>query len=585
MSILEELIKYCECPEPLGCLLLTGEWGCGKTFFIEDNLKKAIEGEHIIIRISLFGINSANDLRDLIKQKWLELYLHQKGIENIFDYIIPSKKFLPEIIKNERIRKLLQYNYWELIKISNRIGNKNVILVFDDLERSIIDTSQVFGIINDYYENNHFHIIIIANESFLIQENRNSKTIYKELKEKVVQLSLPFIIDYNLVIAKVINRINNIDESYKNFLVEQKQNLSNLFTGNVVDESTLGMIPHNIRIFQFALLDFERVYKILRDNKIEDQKKFLFSFVSCYMVYKSNVIKENDINEDLLKKITAKLYPSYFCPEFSPSPIIRWIMDNIWDENAIEESLKYYKNIYENLNPEDELRINDILNMEEERIQAGFPQVLQWAYNGILTIDEYTNFIVNANRSYVCHFNFPCEINWERVEKGIFLCMQKILNNDAIQYTRKEISTQLYVGQNAYKIISSFLSNNESEYSANRNFYLAHISDNSYATWLDLQSRTYKCFDKEMAKITFDALTQLSNKNRCKFQEEFITLCNNCFFTPRSINGFKTLIEYLIYEIDKLNLENRQITSSIFLSLVDKLIDIISRLGEQTDNE
>lgn len=36
MNTLEELIYYCKEPEPVGALLLNGEWGCGKTYLIDN---------------------------------------------------------------------------------------------------------------------------------------------------------------------------------------------------------------------------------------------------------------------------------------------------------------------------------------------------------------------------------------------------------------------------------------------------------------------------------------------------------------------------------------------------------------------
>ena len=43
MRTLDELLYYCEEPEPVGAILLTGEWGCGKTYLIDNDLKDALE--------------------------------------------------------------------------------------------------------------------------------------------------------------------------------------------------------------------------------------------------------------------------------------------------------------------------------------------------------------------------------------------------------------------------------------------------------------------------------------------------------------------------------------------------------------
>ena len=72
MSALDELIHYCNEKKPIGAMLLTGEWGCGKTYLIESDLTKALEHTHIIVKVSLFGITDVGTLRSTIRQKWFE---------------------------------------------------------------------------------------------------------------------------------------------------------------------------------------------------------------------------------------------------------------------------------------------------------------------------------------------------------------------------------------------------------------------------------------------------------------------------------------------------------------------------------
>jgi Mg-chelatase subunit ChlI len=50
LDTLKELKYYCEEDTPVGAMLLTGEWGCGKTYLIDHGLKDTLENTHIIIR-------------------------------------------------------------------------------------------------------------------------------------------------------------------------------------------------------------------------------------------------------------------------------------------------------------------------------------------------------------------------------------------------------------------------------------------------------------------------------------------------------------------------------------------------------
>ena len=73
MSSLDELIHYCNEPDPVGALMLTGEWGCGKTYTIERELTEALKDTHIIVRISLFGMNDVKALRNAVRNRWFEV--------------------------------------------------------------------------------------------------------------------------------------------------------------------------------------------------------------------------------------------------------------------------------------------------------------------------------------------------------------------------------------------------------------------------------------------------------------------------------------------------------------------------------
>lgn len=79
MNTLDELIYYCEEKEPVGALMLIGEWGCGKTYLIEHELSDKLKESHIIIRVSLFGISSVEAVAAIVKQSWTDASLNDKG--------------------------------------------------------------------------------------------------------------------------------------------------------------------------------------------------------------------------------------------------------------------------------------------------------------------------------------------------------------------------------------------------------------------------------------------------------------------------------------------------------------------------
>ena len=71
MDTLEELKYYCDEPQPVGALMLTGEWGCGKTYLLNNMLTDELKDTHIILRVSLFGMESIEEIRTEVKKCWL----------------------------------------------------------------------------------------------------------------------------------------------------------------------------------------------------------------------------------------------------------------------------------------------------------------------------------------------------------------------------------------------------------------------------------------------------------------------------------------------------------------------------------
>lgn len=48
MNLIEELKNYCDINNPVGALMLSGEWGCGKTYLIKTKFIDQIMNYHIV---------------------------------------------------------------------------------------------------------------------------------------------------------------------------------------------------------------------------------------------------------------------------------------------------------------------------------------------------------------------------------------------------------------------------------------------------------------------------------------------------------------------------------------------------------
>ena len=212
MNLIEELKNYCEINNPVGALMLSGEWGSGKTYLIKSKFIPSVKDNYVFLCVSLFGIDSLDRLRAEVKKKWLEkaseldklngikVSKFTDSYKRIFGTI---KDILPENWqkKGEVVSSIM--DLVNFVPISNTISDKKVILVFDDLERTNITYTDLLGCINDYCENQNFNTIIVANEE-KIKDKTNNELLYHEIKEKIVQRVIPFVPDYEEVVSNSI---------------------------------------------------------------------------------------------------------------------------------------------------------------------------------------------------------------------------------------------------------------------------------------------------------------------------------------------------------------------------------------------
>ena len=209
MSTLHELIYYCSEEDPMGAVLLTGEWGCGKTYLVETTLAKALSNSHMIVRVSLFGINSIDALNEAVHRQWLyvctpflgKLKQQREKLKKDSGFFAAVGNALRAVnpVAGGVASAMVAVDPIDLIPISPEADDlasgvrKKVVLVFDDLERSRLDSLEILGCINDYCENQDFNSIIIANEDEAfayagVKEEAALDVLAKKAKVAVVKI-------------------------------------------------------------------------------------------------------------------------------------------------------------------------------------------------------------------------------------------------------------------------------------------------------------------------------------------------------------------------------------------------------------
>lgn len=659
MNTLEELIYYCKEPEPVGALLLTGEWGCGKTYLIENSLENELENKAYVVRISLFGITTLEEMHETTKAKWMEAYYKSKGINNIAERLQKGKDIFAKVeVMPDFVKGMASTNWSSFIDMKNKIDNKSVILVFDDLERCCMNNVDVLGAINDYCENQKFHTIIVANqdkmstkqESITIdakldienmqqggRNNENKKQVvlkmnvppkketgeisYTEIKEKIIQRTVEYRPNYPAIVKAVIADMKyqesaEKDDGYKEFVENCENGLLELFapdwediTKTIIEETesifeqksitnkenTVDKLkrPHNIRSLKCAINDFYRVYLLLRKNAFENVEMWFYSFTAYMISYKADIAKEGKYGTLLSDNEVRKLYPA-FQNQYMLKAVKQWILHGVWNERAILHEMQVIKEREKADTPVDIVRTYRIIDVDEEVIQEGFKGVLDMAYTGMLSLDEYVLLIENSSWSRRYQFSLPETINWYEVRKGINTCIEKPIESQIdgqqlhsiIGYENREYFSD--EEWNTYQIIDDFKNGNILMFSKNRKMYVERMKENAISAFTLSQNKRFNVFDEEMAVVTAEAYAKGNNAEKHQFTSYFKEIWKSNFLSQDinvkgSLTGFSKLRDLLKEEQEKLQNDNKTFGIMHTNNFVQAVDEIIAKLEQQNE--
>lgn len=395
MNTVDEIRAFISQKENNGALLLTGKWGCGKTFLVNQVINKLNQGnDFIAVSISLFGIDSIELLHNEIKNKVFfsrGFEETQKKSKNIFsrirnfsvnatDILGESFSIAKSINKALTIRWQDYFNVGQYIccyrkntKMTDHTTNKKccnkkekivikkrLVLFFDDFERSKLDRIELMGVINEYSENRKVKVIIIADEEKIarkktdennIESNRENDNVndndtsiinyenyfnYSEFKEKLISRTLKIEPDYTAVIDSIINSYDETVIGYKDFLIVNKDIIYQLYIESDSD---------NFRSVKSFIIDYERLHDAWKNSNVssENEPNMFYNFGAITFGVKMGIYKKEEYgvlsSASKLTKIFVKwnsIYNLKACQD--------WFLNNVWNkENFISEINQTFK--------------------------------------------------------------------------------------------------------------------------------------------------------------------------------------------------------------------------------------------------
>jgi len=344
--------------------------------------------------------------------------------------------------------------------------------------------------------------------------------------------------------------------------------------------------PHNIRSLKTSIQDFERVFDILHDKKIEDCDKWLFSFIAFEMASRANLVHASERYGSLFcNNDIAILYPGFYDSRYLPEALNKWIVDGIWDKELLEDYIDQHYRSREGLSPKDQVRNCRIDYLEEEIARQGMQDILQEAYDGKLSLNEYVFFVINSCLSR--YYNLiDLEIDWERVYSGINirieLSIQKDEKHELVQETIENLEDFSDMEKKAYQIIKEARDGSVVMFEANRRDYIKEMRNNPGEAFIKISNRRYKCFDQEMADATAKGFKKANTSEKIQFPAYFEGIWgnyrNSYDINQEGVEKTKEAFEFLkdrllIVKEDYEKLPFKKRFTQAFIDTIDRLLE------------
>lgn len=266
--------RYVEKNKTQFALLLDADWGYGKSFYINNTLIKWLNKSKIsCIVVSLYGLT---DVKEISRAIYFEMRNFKTKNNNLNKENDEAKEYTKIICKTifKNSISLLGMDFSikedDLNKLYASLDLSNVLLIFEDFERSKIDLKDIFGYLNLLLTKDDAKILLIANEKELIKYDK-----YYEMKEKLVCDTIKFKCDY-------VNTINDILKNYQNTKI-----------GEILIEDKTNNIP-------------DKIYCVLKDTKSYNLRSLIFAIQKTADIFsKCQCNIDNNFLENVLLSVVA----------------------------------------------------------------------------------------------------------------------------------------------------------------------------------------------------------------------------------------------------------------------------------------
>ncbi len=594
-------------------VMIDGEWGSGKTYFIKNilvnHLEKYLENKpkestkfKKVIYSSLYGITSTLDISNTI-------YV------NILNSIIESNnttKKISNLVKDNKIGKLASKIGSDLLKnkgiditqslelLGEAINVNDYIFIFDDLERCNCDINEVLGYINNFVEHDCVKVILVANETEIgkCNESQNielkyllacqSKICYGDLsdldnsnKKKVLSIDevknrANLIFNQNILYNKIKEKLIGITIKYQPNIVEiHKELINKHIKHKKLKEYLLENLNNNIdfaikkqhinlRTYQYFLSKINILNEYIEEN-YKDTYIQLIEIVVKYsyrvsILYKAGQYKYKWKDENLYGKVEIG-YAQYI---LGFKFIDDYLIYSKLDKDEIDIAINSYLSMEEDKksDPNEPYRkYQDWWEFEEKDLRKGIDEIVEK-----LKANEYT---LNDFPILIKYFISLEEVGFEKdiLDKVVNIMNNTIDKLDDYAEMKDYYSVALMLDKESFERYNKIINSMKEKLNSKRNKREEDVVNeciNDIDLWGEnLYSYVINNEDKPLAqrsffnKINIEKLNKNIKISNCKnityFRQAIVSLysfSNIKEYYMEDSENIKHLLEYINGIID-----------------------------------
>lgn len=313
-GLTEYIQNYLENDRTHSALMLTGPWGCGKSFYVKNMLAEELsKSNHDTIIISLYGVKT---IAELNRSLYLELrarkaikkisakitktrqskqpnkilsWFKRHGREVISSTFLISKTIIKGVAGFFHVSVDLSEKDMEKLFASINLDGK--LIVLEDVERSSIDIIEIMGYVNNLVEQDGVKVLLVANEDEIKRYEKKSETEkneqgetskdltekskeYVRIKEKTVSDTIYFHAD---LVASIESILRLFENAYFDGALKDRNAAGDFLIVDEIVKVMLEVDCFNLRAFLYSCQKtMEMFSKVQEKCEIE-----YFRFVLC----------------------------------------------------------------------------------------------------------------------------------------------------------------------------------------------------------------------------------------------------------------------------------------------------------------